>query len=82
MAGIDSDHNLKSTAILSDDALKEITGGMNGNDAQFMAESLFKQFTDGATGPTALEAGYSEEDSIAAFKAAFRTLKIKDMPAG
>lgn len=82
MAGIDSDHNVKSAAILSDDALREITGGMNGNDAQFMAENLFKQLTDEATGPATLEDGYSEEDSIALLKAAFRTFKIRDMPAG
>lgn len=47
-----------------------------------MAENLFKQLTDEETGPAVLEDGYSKDDSVAALKAAFRTLEIKDMPAG
>ena len=59
MAGIDSDHNIKLAAILGDDALREITGGMNRADARSIAENLFKQLTDEETGPATLEDGYS-----------------------
>lgn len=80
MSDAGSNPNNKDNAILSDEALKEISAGMNGPDAQFMAENLYKQLT-GSNGPAELEKGYTEEEVITALKNAFRAIKIKGMPS-
>lgn len=80
MSNAGSDPGNKGNALLSDEALKEISAGMNGPDAQFMAENLYKQLT-ASNGPAELEKGYSEEEVITALKKAFSGIKIKDMPS-